>query len=58
MFEFNNYRRNLSVDKEKNLKVLQWACVAIKNCKEDGKLLTFKNNKKILVAPSLINDLP
>ena len=58
MFEFNNYRRNLSVDKEKNLKVLPWACVAIKNCKEDGKFLTFKNNKKILVAPSLINDRP
>ena len=46
MFEFNNYRRNLSVDKEKNLKVLPWACIAIKNCKEDGEFLTFKNNKK------------
>ena len=46
MFEFNNYRRNLSVDKDKNLIVLPWACVAIKNCKDDGEFLKFKNTKK------------
>ena len=46
MFEFNNYRRNLSVDKDKNLIVLPWACVAIKNCNDDGEFLKFKNTKK------------
>ena len=46
MFEFDNYRRNLSVEQEKNLFVLPWACVAIKNCKDDGDLLKFSTKKE------------
>ena len=45
MFEYNNYRRNLSVSLEKNFFVLPWASVVVKNCNEDGELLQFKTMK-------------
>ena len=51
MFEFDNYRRNLSVDKENNLVVLPWARVALKNCKDDGDLLTFGSVKEYKAQP-------
>ena len=46
MFAINNYRRNLSVGKEKNLLVLPWARIAIKNCKDDGEFIKFNTVKE------------
>ena len=46
MFEYNNYRRNLVVAREKNFFVLPWASLVIKNCKSDGEFLSFKTIKE------------
>ena len=45
MSEFNNYRRNLVVGKEKNFFVFPWANVLIKNCNTDGEFLSFATIK-------------
>ena len=46
MSEFNNYRRNLVVGKDKNFFVLPWANILIKNCSSDGDFLSFSTIKE------------
>ena len=46
MSEFNNYQQNLVFGKDKNVFILPWANILIKNCSSNGDFLSFAKIKE------------